>query len=139
MHDTPYPWSRFASPAVGCQWALVPRPCVSLTCVAVPQVRLGPAFVKIGQALSSRPDVLPPVYISALELLQDKIPAFDDGQAMQGAHTAAQRVPVFVLGACMQHVRRGHMQRQLCVPSHCSVWLAGPGARALPLYVQSTA
>lgn len=34
------------------------------------QVRLGPAFVKIGQALSSRPDVLPPLYITALELLQ---------------------------------------------------------------------
>lgn len=33
-------------------------------------VRLGPAFVKIGQALSSRPDVLPPEYITELELLQ---------------------------------------------------------------------
>ncbi len=33
-------------------------------------VELGPAFVKIGQALSSRPDVLPPEYITELELLQ---------------------------------------------------------------------
>lgn len=33
-------------------------------------VDLGPAFVKIGQALSSRPDVLPPEYTTELELLQ---------------------------------------------------------------------
>lgn len=31
---------------------------------------LGPAFVKIGQAVSSRPDVVPPVYIKQLEFLQ---------------------------------------------------------------------
>ncbi|GLC37172.1 hypothetical protein PLESTB_000987700 [Pleodorina starrii] len=45
-------------------------------------VRLGPAFVKIGQALSSRPDVLPPPYIAALEALQDRIPPFPDQAAM---------------------------------------------------------
>ncbi|GLI66135.1 hypothetical protein VaNZ11_009866 [Volvox africanus] len=45
-------------------------------------VRLGPAFVKIGQALSSRPDVLPPSYIAALEALQDRIPPFPDSAAM---------------------------------------------------------
>ena len=32
---------------------------------------LGPAFIKIGQALSIRPDLLPPAYLSALEQLQD--------------------------------------------------------------------
>ena len=32
---------------------------------------LGPAFIKIGQALSIRPDLLPPVYLRALEHLQD--------------------------------------------------------------------
>lgn len=32
---------------------------------------LGPAFIKIGQALSVRPDLLPPVYLRALEHLQD--------------------------------------------------------------------
>ena len=32
---------------------------------------LGPAFVKIGQALSIRPDLLPLVYVQALEHLQD--------------------------------------------------------------------
>lgn len=31
---------------------------------------LGPAFVKIGQAVASRPDVVAPVYIRQLEYLQ---------------------------------------------------------------------
>jgi predicted unusual protein kinase regulating ubiquinone biosynthesis (AarF/ABC1/UbiB family) len=46
-------------------------------------VDLGPAFVKIGQALSSRPDVLPPAYLAELELLQDRIPPFSDTEALQ--------------------------------------------------------
>lgn len=35
---------------------------------------LGPAFVKLGQVLSTRPDLLPPDYIAELEKLQDKVP-----------------------------------------------------------------
>ena len=34
---------------------------------------LGPAFIKIGQALSVRPDLLPPDYLQALEQLQDDV------------------------------------------------------------------
>ena len=34
---------------------------------------LGPAFVKLGQVLSTRPDLLPPSYIAELALLQDKV------------------------------------------------------------------
>lgn len=52
-------------------------PCVCLClCVCLGWqvlVDLGPAFVKIGQALSSRPDVLPPEYTTELELLQVRI------------------------------------------------------------------
>lgn len=38
--------------------------------------RLGPTFVKFGQVLSVRPDLLPKDYIRELEKLQDKVPAF---------------------------------------------------------------
>ncbi|KAG2440282.1 hypothetical protein HXX76_004393 [Chlamydomonas incerta] len=38
--------------------------------------RLGPALVKIGQALSARPDLLPRVYLEALSELQDRLPSF---------------------------------------------------------------
>lgn len=37
---------------------------------------LGPAFVKVGQALSTRPDLLPLAYIQVLSALQDQLPAF---------------------------------------------------------------
>ena len=36
-------------------------------------VELGPAYVKLGQVLSTRPDLLPPTYIRELESLQDDV------------------------------------------------------------------
>ena len=37
---------------------------------------LGPSFIKVGQALSSRPDLLPKAYLSTLSTLQDRLPSF---------------------------------------------------------------
>jgi predicted unusual protein kinase regulating ubiquinone biosynthesis (AarF/ABC1/UbiB family) len=38
--------------------------------------RLGPAYIKIGQALSTRPDLVPPLFLEELTQLQDQLPAF---------------------------------------------------------------
>jgi predicted unusual protein kinase regulating ubiquinone biosynthesis (AarF/ABC1/UbiB family) len=44
---------------------------------------LGPAFIKIGQAVSTRPDLVPPIYLEELSKLQDQIPPFDNAIAFR--------------------------------------------------------
>ncbi|KAK9838371.1 hypothetical protein WJX81_007765 [Elliptochloris bilobata] len=44
---------------------------------------LGPAFIKLGQALSIRPDLLSPAAMVELQKLCDKVPSFDSGVAMR--------------------------------------------------------
>ena len=59
-------------------------------------IRLGPTYVKLGQVLSSRQDLLPTPYVKELETLQDSVPPFDDAIAMRmiqrelGARAAAR-------------------------------------------------
>lgn len=40
--------------------------------------RLGPTFIKVGQALSTRPDLLRPDFLVELIKLQDQLPSFDN-------------------------------------------------------------
>lgn len=44
---------------------------------------LGPAYIKVGQALSTRPDLVSPIYLEELSLLQDKLPPFSNEQAFR--------------------------------------------------------
>ena len=45
-------------------------------------IDLGPTFIKIGQALSTRADLLPLEYVQALGQLQDRVPAFGVPEAI---------------------------------------------------------
>ncbi len=58
---------------------------------------LGPTFVKLGQMLSTRPDLLPPSYIAELTKLQDRVQpvSWEDIRAVLVAELAAQPDAVF--------------------------------------------
>jgi predicted unusual protein kinase regulating ubiquinone biosynthesis (AarF/ABC1/UbiB family) len=46
-------------------------------------IDLGPTFIKIGQALGTRADLLPLEYVKELATLQDQVPAFSTAEAFQ--------------------------------------------------------
>lgn len=46
-------------------------------------VSLGPAFIKLGQVLSTRPDLFPTPVLQELQLLCDSVPSFPTKQAVQ--------------------------------------------------------
>jgi ubiquinone biosynthesis protein len=59
---------------------------------------LGPTFIKLGQLLSTRPDLLPPEYVKALTRLQDNVPRITFEQVERVIATETCRLPddVFV-------------------------------------------
>jgi predicted unusual protein kinase regulating ubiquinone biosynthesis (AarF/ABC1/UbiB family) len=60
--------------------------------------RLGPAYIKIGQALSTRPDLVPPAYLGELTRLQDQLPPFSNEVAFKFIQQELGGTPAEVYG-----------------------------------------
>ncbi|MGG6293212.1 ABC1 kinase family protein [Leptolyngbya sp. AN02str] len=80
---------------------------------------LGPAYIKIGQALSTRPDLVPPVYLEELTKLQDQLPPFPNEIAYQfieeelgdrPEHIYAELSPMPIAAASLGQVYRGKLK-----------------------------
>lgn len=61
-------------------------------------VELGPAYIKLGQVLSTRPDLIPESYVAELEKLQDDVPAMpiEDVQQVLEEELGARISKLFV-------------------------------------------
>ncbi len=71
----------FASYAIGLWWDKVRGTSVKNERSRAVKLRLiltklGPAYIKVGQALSTRPDLVSPIYLEELAKLQDQLPSF---------------------------------------------------------------
>jgi predicted unusual protein kinase regulating ubiquinone biosynthesis (AarF/ABC1/UbiB family) len=53
--------------------------------------QLGPTFIKVGQALSTRPDLIKKDFLEELIKLQDQLPAFDNDLAMRIVETQLKK------------------------------------------------
>jgi predicted unusual protein kinase regulating ubiquinone biosynthesis (AarF/ABC1/UbiB family) len=104
---------------------------------------LGPAFIKAGQALSTRPDIVPPVLLDELAQLQDQLPGFDSrlamacivedlGQPIEAVYDQLDREPISA--ASLGQVHKGVLKGGLRV----AVKVQRPGLReqiTLDLYI----
>lgn len=79
---------------------------------------LGPTFIKVGQALSTRPDLVRKSFLEELVKLQDQLPAFDNAIAYQIIETDLERPiaeifselsPTTVAAASLGQVYRGRL------------------------------
>ena len=55
--------------------------------------QLGPTFIKVGQALSTRPDLIKPSFLDELVKLQDQLPPFSNNVARQIIYRELERTP----------------------------------------------
>ena len=92
--------------------------------------RLGPTFIKIGQSLSIRSDLLSPAYLEGLAELQDRVPAFssDEAYAILSAELGRPVSAVFeelspdpVAAASLGQVYRGKLRAGVAGPSKVEV------------------
>src|SRR5688572_25771753 len=60
-------------------------------------VELGPAYIKLGQVLSTRPDLVPESYVRELEKLQDAVPPipYDEVEKMVESELGARMSKLF--------------------------------------------
>ncbi|MBD2089785.1 AarF/ABC1/UbiB kinase family protein [Microcoleus sp. FACHB-1515] len=81
--------------------------------------KLGPAFIKIGQALSTRPDLVPPSYLEELTKLQDQLPPFPNEVAFRFIEEAlgdrpeniyAELSPMPIAAASLGQVYKGKLK-----------------------------
>ncbi|KAJ3707990.1 hypothetical protein LUZ61_011695 [Rhynchospora tenuis] len=81
-------------------------------------IRLGPFYIKLGQALSTRPDILPSAYCKELSKLQDQIPPFSTRAAMKSIESQlgsrvsdifADISPEPIAAASLGQVYRAHL------------------------------
>ena len=99
-------------------------------------ISLGPTYVKLGQVLSSRQDLLPAPYIRELRTLQDAVPPFDDALARRilaaelGPKTSSElnlgAAPI--ASASLGQVYRGTITRADGTTEDVAVKVQRPGA-----------
>ena len=93
-------------------------------------LHLGSAFIKLGQLLSARPDVLPPGWVAELAELQDRVPAFpfDQAQALLEAELGARCAEIIDLDE--QPSGRLHLRRCIAPASAADArWCSKSSAR----------
>lgn len=97
---------------------------------------LGPTFIKIGQAMSTRPDLIPLEYIQELSQLQDRVPPFSSseaiavieeelGQTLNSAYREFKTTPLASASLGQVHRAKLHSGEEVVVK------VQRPGLRAL--------
>lgn len=89
-------------------------------------IKLGPTFIKIGQALGTRADLLPLAYVKELAKLQDQVPAFPTaeafarietelGQTLQQAYAEIDAEPIAAASLGQVYRARLHSGKEVAV------------------------